>query len=86
MTLLAEQPATLPELGIESILDNLLEWRYCMVQDDDDGYYVIPVHKMDEWYNRLYDYDDEKLVDESWVDRVAGAPTNVTFPSYEILR
>lgn len=85
MTILAEQTDFAPAPLLETILDQLLEQRFCMVQDDDDNYYVIPVIKMDDWYDRLY-ADDESLHEESWVDRVAGATTNVTFPSYAIQR
>lgn len=85
MTLLADKTDIMPDLGIEAALDTLLKHRFCIVQDDDANYYVIPVHFMDEWYERTFAFD-ESLTDEYWVDRVGGAPSNVTFSTYDILR
>lgn len=66
---------------------------YCLVQDDDCHWYVIPANKRLETYDyfeKLYKYWDEMPEDEEepnepeWLERVNTSISYVTFPSYTI--
>lgn len=56
---------------------------FCLVQDDDTHWYVIPVDKKKDWYHWL-DEGDLDTDAPAYAVRVGGAPNLVQFPSYEI--
>jgi len=59
---------------------------FCLVQDEDGHWFVIPENKMDKWEEYLDKvYNLEEYPEQpSWVDEIGGNPNRVVFPSYEI--
>ena len=60
--------------------------KYTLTTDNDGHWYVIPVDKHKEWNTWLnIDPDDERSWDApDFAKSVGGAPSLVTFDSYEI--
>jgi hypothetical protein len=63
-----------------------MESKYCLVQDDDCHWYVIPVDRQKEFSDWLYRMHrlcvDERL--PSYADMVGGSPSLVEFQNYDI--
>jgi hypothetical protein len=66
---------------------------YCLIQDDDGHWFVIPknkVHATQKYFAAIYKYWDDMPEDEEepeqpdWLDEVGGSISSVVFPSYEI--
>jgi hypothetical protein len=67
---------------------------YCLIQDDDGHWYVIPKDKQEsayKYFEAIYKYYDDMPEDEDepeqpkWLDEVGGAISNVVFSDYKIL-
>ncbi len=59
---------------------------YCLVQDDDGHWFVIPAEKQDEfeeYMRKIYDLG-EYPEEPEWLDGVGGAPSRVIFENYTI--
>lgn len=64
---------------------------YCLVQDNDSHWYVIPAGKKEEAWtyfdeiDRLWDDQDQWPERPSFLDEVGGSPSLVYFTDYVIL-
>ena len=62
-----------------------METEYCLVQDNDGHWFVIPDENFHDWLMYLEGFTEEYDPDEpEWVIRVRGAPSNVKFTKFRI--
>lgn len=54
---------------------------FCLVQDDDCHWYVIPTSKKKDWEAWL---EESGWTRPHWADAVGGSPSLVEFTEYEI--
>lgn len=64
---------------------------YCLIQDDDAHWYVIPAKKLkatESYFRKVYHFWHDGKGDlppePSWLVRVGGSPSSVKFTSYVI--
>jgi hypothetical protein len=57
---------------------------YCLVQDNDAHWYVIPVQNREEWYDWLEQDPYEASEQPEWAVSVGGSPNLVEFHNYTI--
>lgn len=51
--------------------------RYCLIQDNDSHWYVIPADKLQTW--EIIVFDNEEVDIPAWAHRVGGSYTAVEF-------
>lgn len=57
--------------------------RWCLTNDDDGHWYVIPADRKDDFEHWVYETSVDTL-QPSWIWNVNGHPNNVTFTAPEI--
>lgn len=67
----------------EELLERL-RLRFCLVEDTDCHWYVIPAERVSEWNRFAAFSDDEDSDAPDWARRVPGSPSLVTFNDYGI--
>ena len=61
------------------------EIKYCLIQDNDCHWYVVPVDKKEEayaYFEKCENYEPAEFPD--FLVEVGGSPSMVRFPSFEI--
>jgi hypothetical protein len=59
---------------------------FCLAQDTDGHWYVIPADLEDRFKHWLDSADAECGITPEWAIKVNGSPALVRFPAYSILR